>query len=107
MGGRHESREEVFPRTAPVGEDHLPRLQLDRVQEVLSAVERRDWEGLKPLLHPYLHWVTRDGEVLRGRQKVMARLLDDPPSSPPSSVELRDGQVYRWTEAGATGAIPL
>jgi hypothetical protein len=70
---------------------------LDRiVQDVLEAVERQDWAGLKPLLHPYLHWL-EPGVAIRGRTKVLARLAEPPPPAPPSSYELRDGQVYRWT----------
>lgn len=61
---------------------------------VLAAVARHDWESLKPLLHPYLHW--SDGATkLRGRTKVLAHLAVHP-VSPPVEVELRDGQVYRW-----------
>jgi hypothetical protein len=70
---------------------------LDRiVQDVLEAVERQDWAGLKLLLHPYLHWL-EPGVAIRGRTKVLARLAEPPPPAPPSSYELRDGQVYRWT----------
>jgi hypothetical protein len=76
----------------------LPGPQFHAIHEALAAVERRDWERLKPLLHPYLHWTTKHGEMLRGRKKVIARLVADPPSSPPSSCELRDGQIYRWVE---------
>jgi hypothetical protein len=76
----------------------LPGPQFDAIHEALAAVERRDWEGLKPLLHPYLHWTTKGGAMLRGRQQVMARLVADPPSGPPSTCDLRDGQIYRWVE---------
>lgn len=70
---------------------------MDRiVQDVLEAVERQDWAGLKLLLHPYLHW-REPGVAIRGRNKVLARLAEPPPPAPPSSYELRDGQVYRWT----------
>jgi hypothetical protein len=70
---------------------------MDRiVQDVLEAVERQDWARLKLLLHPYLHW-REPGVAIRGRTKVLARLAEAPPAAPPSSYELRDGQVYRWT----------
>ncbi len=68
------------------------------VQAALAAIERDDWERLKPLLHPYLHWTTSDGETIRGRRTVLARLADSQRSSAPSSYELRDGQIYRWAE---------
>ncbi len=49
---------------------------------------------LRPLLHPYLHFT--DGAVsLRGRTKVLAYLREHS-TKPPTSVEVRDGQVYRW-----------
>ena len=48
------------------------------------------------LLHPYLHWVQADGQVVRGRTKVIGMLQAIGISGPPASVELRDGQVYRW-----------
>ena len=85
MGSWHETGERARDRVDPT-------------PEALAAIERHDWEALKPLLHPYLRWMTRDGETVRGRSKVMARLVDHPPSSPPWSCELRDGQIYRWTE---------
>jgi hypothetical protein len=68
----------------------------DLVRQVVEAVERRDWEPLRRVLHPYLHW-TEDGVTVRGRQKVLARLADRPVVCAPTSYELRDGQVYRWT----------
>jgi hypothetical protein len=59
-------------------------------------VDQRDWAGLRPLLHPYLHW--RDGATaLRGRRNVLAHLAAHPTPRPPESVEVRDGQVYRWS----------
>jgi hypothetical protein len=61
-----------------------------------GAMDRRDWATLRPLLHPYLHW--HDKTVsLRGRTQVMAHLADHPTPRPPTEVEVRDGQVYRWT----------
>jgi hypothetical protein len=70
------------------------------VTEVLDAVERGDWATVKALLHPYLHW-REPGVALRGRTKVLVRLAESPPPSPPSTVELRDGQIYRWTSTSA------
>jgi hypothetical protein len=68
--------------------------------EVLAAIGRRDWEGLRPLLHPYVRWRRADGSVLRGRTKVMAWLAAADPPRAPASYELRDGQLYRWTDSG-------
>jgi hypothetical protein len=61
-----------------------------------AAMRERDWETLRPLLHPYLHWTLPDGTVLRGRRNVLAMLKAAAPPAAPSEAELRDGQVYRW-----------
>jgi hypothetical protein len=68
------------------------------VLEAVAAIEGRDWDRLKPLLHPYLHWTRADGQTVRGRIRVLRQLGDRPPSGPPARYELRDGQVYRWIE---------
>ena len=66
------------------------------VARTLEALRRRDWETVRLALHPYLHWDREDGTTLRGRTAVLAALADAPVPDPPSSVELRDGQIYRW-----------
>jgi hypothetical protein len=66
------------------------------VRQVVAAVEDRDWDTLRRVLHPYLHW-TEDGRTVRGRRNVLARLAKRPMAQAPASYELRDGQVYRWT----------
>jgi hypothetical protein len=63
-----------------------------------EAILERDWEGLRALLHPYLHWTAADGTRLRGRTKVMARLRAAAPAAELAAVEVRDGQIYRWQE---------
>ena len=70
----------------------------DVVQAAHDAMLARDWERLRPMLHPYLHWTASDGSRLRGRSKVMDRLQSATPPVPPAAVELRDGQIYRWHE---------
>ena len=74
---------------------HLPDLPAPAAA-AWDAVDARDWAMLRPLLHPYLHWHDRD-LALRGRTQVMAHLADHPTPRPPTEVEVRDGQVYRWT----------
>ena len=37
-----------------------------------AAMRDRDWDALRLLLHPYLHWTMPDGTVLRGRRNVLA-----------------------------------
>jgi hypothetical protein len=65
------------------------------IGEALEAIRRRDWESLRLMLHPYLHW--KDGDTsIRGRTKVMAHLRAYPEARPPSSWGFRDGQIYRW-----------
>ena len=68
------------------------------VDDLLEAFERRDWDGLRPLLHPYLHWTDGSGETVRGRRRVLEHLRVTDAVAPPAACELRDGQVYRWTE---------
>jgi hypothetical protein len=61
-----------------------------------AAMDAGEWGELRPLLHPYLHW--RDGDTaLRGRTNVLRHLRAVPTPRPPSEVEVRDGQLYRWT----------
>jgi uncharacterized protein DUF4440 len=72
-------------------------------QDVLDAVERRDWTTVKALLHPHLRW-REPGVMIRGRTKVLVRLAESTPPGPPSTVELRDGQIYRWTSTSAPDA---
>jgi hypothetical protein len=60
------------------------------------AMDEDRWDDVRPLLHPHLQWKDRHGEF-RGRSKVLDHLHDVPTPRPPSDVEIRDGQVYRWT----------
>jgi hypothetical protein len=60
-----------------------------------DLVEQQEWHDVRPLLHPYLQ--LDDGDVsLRGRNQVLDYLRDHPTPKPPTEVEIRDGQVYRW-----------
>ena len=70
----------------------------DIVTEAYSALRDQDWEELRPLLHPYLHWTTPDGSTVRGRTRVLALLRTRPTPGPPARTELRDDQIYRWIE---------
>jgi hypothetical protein len=72
----------------------------DVVREALTAIQRRAWERLKPLLHshPDLHWRRCGESTLSGRSRVMAWLVETPPLRASESCELRDGQIYRWHE---------
>jgi SnoaL-like domain len=68
------------------------------VRHAVNAIELRDWQQLKALLHPYLHWTRADGRTLRGRNNVLAYLAAAPAGRPPTRSEIRDGQIYRWVE---------
>jgi hypothetical protein len=70
----------------------------DVTRAAYESMLKRDWESLRLMLHPYLHWSTADGTRLRGRTKVMERLQQAAPPVMPAAVELRDGQIYRWQE---------
>jgi hypothetical protein len=60
-----------------------------------AAMDAGDWGELRPLLHPHLHFA--DGTTaLRGRAKVLEHLQGSPTPRPPTDVEIRDSQVYRW-----------
>lgn len=72
--------------------------QVPAVCNVLDAIERRDWDHLRRLLHPEIHWTTAVEEDLRGSAVVIARLERDPPPAPPSYHELRAGLMYRWID---------
>ena len=68
------------------------------MESVLTLFRSRERDLLRLALHPYLHWTTSDGETVRGRTKVLAMLDERRSIDAPESVELRDGQVYRWQE---------
>ena len=65
------------------------------IEQALEAIRRWDWESLRLLLHPYVHWQD-GGTSIRGRTKVLAHLREHPVPRLPSSWEFRDGQIYRW-----------
>jgi hypothetical protein len=63
-----------------------------------AAMVARNWAALRPLLHPYLHWTDAAGRTIRGRTNVLEMLENSDPPNEPDSIELRDGQIYRWLE---------
>jgi hypothetical protein len=68
------------------------------VRGALEAAGDGDRDALRLKLHPYVRWELPSGQVVRGRRAVLEMLLQGPPPKPPASIELRDGQIYRWTE---------
>lgn len=63
----------------------------DVVDAVIAAAAARDWDTVRAHIHPYVHW-----NGIRGRTNLLALLAEEPQLDRPSSVELRDGQIYRW-----------
>jgi hypothetical protein len=62
---------------------------------VWDLVDQQEWGEARPLLHPYLRF--QDGRVqLNGRTQVLRHLAERPTPKPPTEVEIRDGQLYRW-----------
>lgn len=75
--------------------------------EVWDLVEKQEWGEVRPLLHPYVRF--EDGTItVRGRSRLLAHLREVPTPRPPEEVEVRDGQLYRWTGAvgGRSSSIP-
>ena len=61
-----------------------------------AAIDAGEWGELRPLLHPQVQW--HDGAVaIRGRSQVLTHLQQVPSPKPPTAVEVRAGQLYRWT----------
>lgn len=72
--------------------------QVPAVGNVLATIERRDWDRLRRLLDPEVHWTTAAEEHLHGPAAVIALLKHDPPPAPPAFHELRDGLIVRWID---------
>jgi hypothetical protein len=76
----------------------------DVVRHAIEAMRGRDWETLRPLVHPYVHWTDAGGTTRRGRTRLMASLVDTTGSDVLEVDEIRDGQLYRLrVSAGSKG----
>jgi hypothetical protein len=73
--------------------------QVPAVSELLATIEARNWDRLARLLHREIHWTTAAEDELHGPSAVIERLAGDPPPSPPSYHELRDGLMWRWIDS--------
>ena len=63
---------------------------------VWAAIEAEEWHEVQAGLHPRVVW--RDRELaLEGRSEVLDHLRNHPTPRPPTTVEICDGQVWRWT----------
>lgn len=69
------------------------------IAAVRAAVASGDPAAARLILHPYLRWTFPDGTTVRGRIHVLAALSAGAEVPESASVELRDGQVYRWLSA--------
>ncbi len=69
-----------------------PRSHQARMPRSSSVIEA----ALQPLLHPYLHWVQADGQVVRGRANVIGMLQAIGLSGPPSDVSVPSATTS-WT----------
>lgn len=76
----------------------------DLVVRAHAAMAARDWDTVRPLLHPYLHWTGIDGVLVRGRKNVLAMLASTGAPALPTAVEVRDEQIYRWYAAPRPGS---
>jgi hypothetical protein len=72
--------------------------QVPAVGDVLSTIERRDWDRLERLLHPEVHWTTAVEEDFHGPEQVIELLRVDPPPAAPAYHEARDGLIIRWID---------
>jgi hypothetical protein len=61
-----------------------------------AAIDVGEWDDVRRLLHPYVHFQAGD-VTLRGRDAVLDHLRSHPTPKPPTTVEVRDGQLYRWS----------
>ena len=75
------------------GMDEVERRAVDHFRAAMAA---GDAEAARLALHPYLRWTDLTGSVVRGRVNVLAALSVGGVPAPPASIELRDGQIYRW-----------
>lgn len=95
--GRDETRElvtDAWRLCVPRMLHELPELPAPAAH-LWHLVEQQEWGEVRPLLHPYVRF--RDGDVeVRGRNRLLAHLANHPTPRPPGSVEVRDGQLYRW-----------
>jgi hypothetical protein len=95
--GQEEMRElviDAWRMCTPKMLHELPELPAPAAA-VWAAIDSGEWGELRPLLHPYVRW--SDGDTtLRGRTTVLRHLQQVRTPKPPTEVEVRDGQLYRW-----------
>lgn len=69
------------------------------VGNILSLIERRDWERLEQALAPDVHWTTAIEEHWHGPAEVIAALQRDPVPGPPAFHEIDAvRRLVRWID---------
>lgn len=68
------------------------------VGNILTLIERQDWDRLRRDVAPDIHWTTGIEEQLHGIDEVLACLQSDPVPGPPAYHEVRDGLLVRWID---------
>ena len=95
--GEDEMRElvvDAWRMCVPKMLHELPELPAPAAR-VWELIDQQEWAEVRPLLHPNVHFQDRATE-LRGRTQVLRHLGDHPTPKPPTEVEVRDRQLYRW-----------
>lgn len=72
--------------------------QVPAVGNILSLIERTDWDRLRVALATDVHWTTAIEEDIRGREAVITYLRSSPVPGPPAFHEVTDGRLTRWIE---------
>lgn len=69
------------------------------VGNILSLIERRDWDRLEAALAPDVQWTTAVDEQLHGSAAVIEALQHDPVPGPPAFHEVDEaGRLVRWVD---------
>ena len=69
------------------------------VGNILSLIERGDWERFAQALAPNVHWVTAVEEHLNGPAEVVAQVRIDGVPGPPAFHEVdSEGHLVLWVD---------
>ena len=69
------------------------------VGNILSLIERRDWDRLEGAMAPDIVWITAVEERLHGPAEIIAALKEDPVPGPPAFHEVdEDGRLTHWVD---------
>ncbi len=69
------------------------------VGNILSLIERGDWERLEKAMAPDIHWITAVEEHLHGPKEVIAQIREDGVPGPPAFHERdAEGRLTLWVD---------